>query len=142
MIKRLYATLVLFFIKPALEQNQFKRKIVLEIESSKQISNVLSEPQDFLKNIEQRKKNLKRIIYQRDYFVGMPFSERVKTLRDYYGLSVPELAKLANITAASIYKYEHRHNKVNQILYTKNILALSKALGVNISFLLGETDVI
>jgi len=64
------------------------------------------------------------------------FSERLKELRLEKGLSIRQLARLTNISAASISRWE---NGIQDIA-SDYIIVLCKFLGVTTDYFLGMTD--
>lgn len=67
----------------------------------------------------------------------MDFSTRIKELRKKEGLSQADLAKKINVTYRAIQKYESGEGKPRNA----NLIALAKVFNVNVSFLLGETNI-
>lgn len=65
---------------------------------------------------------------------GMP-GERLILLRGRFGLSMEDLAKLANVSIHTVRRVEH-----GELVHERSLMALAHALGVPLSYLYKPID--
>ncbi|MFV0518493.1 MAG: helix-turn-helix domain-containing protein [Aminipila sp.] len=73
-------------------------------------------------------------------FDANKFKERLKIAREESGLNQAELANIVGVTKASISYYESPTAKTTALPNAKVLYEITKALGVSLDYLVGDTD--